>query len=232
MLLMAMKSPFPGMDPYVEPYWPDIHLSLVIFARQSLNGSLPEDLAARADDRAYDELPTGRDYANDPVKEHFLGIIEPQSERLVTVIEFLSPANKQPGHAGNAAYLESRRQYLAAGANLVEFDLTRGGDWQSLLRPHSVPDWHRTDYRACVRRATQTGKVEFYPIALRQRLPTISVPLRSNDSDASLDLQHLFERAYESGRYASTDYRKSCEPPLDGEDAAWADQLLREAGLR
>jgi len=48
-----------------------------------------------------------------------------------------------------------------------------------------------------------------------------------------LPLQPLVDDAYRNGRYARTlDYGQPCDPPLEGEDAAWADQLLRSAGLR
>ena len=36
-----MKSPFPGMDPYLEPYWPGLHTHLVSLATAELNRSLP-----------------------------------------------------------------------------------------------------------------------------------------------------------------------------------------------
>jgi hypothetical protein len=38
--------------------------------------------------------------------------------------------------------------------------------------------------------------------------------------------------AYRNGRYHSLDYRVAAEPPLEGPDKAWADQLLRQAGKR
>jgi hypothetical protein len=29
-----MPSPFPGMDPYLEVHWRDIHASLIIYSRR------------------------------------------------------------------------------------------------------------------------------------------------------------------------------------------------------
>src|SRR5665213_3374626 len=46
-----MKSPFPGMDPYIERHWPDVQTSLVGSVRTLLNQRLPDDLAARAQER-------------------------------------------------------------------------------------------------------------------------------------------------------------------------------------
>ena len=31
-----MRSPFPGMDPYLEDRWRDVHSSLVLYARNQL----------------------------------------------------------------------------------------------------------------------------------------------------------------------------------------------------
>src|SRR4051812_11612689 len=45
------KSPFAGMDPYLEEFWHDIHVNLVGLARSALNDLLPEDLVARSEDR-------------------------------------------------------------------------------------------------------------------------------------------------------------------------------------
>jgi len=44
-----MASPFPGMDPYLESHWRDIHARLVIYACDALQGVLPSALRARVD---------------------------------------------------------------------------------------------------------------------------------------------------------------------------------------
>lgn len=46
-----MPSPFPGMDPYLERNWRDVHTDLVSMSRTALNGTLPEDLVARMEER-------------------------------------------------------------------------------------------------------------------------------------------------------------------------------------
>jgi hypothetical protein len=55
-----MKSPFPGMDPYLERHWGDVHHALVTYIRDSLQSSLPGDLRARMQERVYIELPDSR----------------------------------------------------------------------------------------------------------------------------------------------------------------------------
>ncbi|HVR75109.1 MAG TPA: DUF4058 family protein, partial [Planctomycetota bacterium] len=46
-----MKSPFPGMDPYLEPHWLDVHTKLVAYAADELNRVLPPTLVARTEER-------------------------------------------------------------------------------------------------------------------------------------------------------------------------------------
>ena len=46
-----MKNPFPGMNPWLEEFWRDVHASLLVYARDQLNAELPADLHARVDER-------------------------------------------------------------------------------------------------------------------------------------------------------------------------------------
>lgn len=45
-----MKSPFPGMDPYLEQHWGDVHTSLMVYMRDQVNDQLPSDLQARVEE--------------------------------------------------------------------------------------------------------------------------------------------------------------------------------------
>jgi len=166
--------------------------------------------------------------ASEPVTESFIEILEIDGERVVTGIEFISPANKRAGDQGRKAYLKKRREFLASDANLVEIDLTRSGDWLRLMKPYQVPQAYRTTYRVLIRRAKRRDKAELFPITLRQRLPTIPIPLRGRDRDVPLNLQELVDGVYQSRRYGSTDYTGPCKPPLSAEDAAWLVGLLKK----
>lgn len=44
------KSPFPGMDPYLEPFWGDVHTSLIVYFRDQIDDQLPGDLQARVEE--------------------------------------------------------------------------------------------------------------------------------------------------------------------------------------
>lgn len=50
-----MKSPFPGMDPYLEQFWRDVHHGLITYARDQLQPNLPESLRARMEERVFVE---------------------------------------------------------------------------------------------------------------------------------------------------------------------------------
>ena len=45
-----MKSPFPGIDPYLEQHWGDVHTSLMVYIRDQITDQLPGDLQARVEE--------------------------------------------------------------------------------------------------------------------------------------------------------------------------------------
>src|SRR5688500_1583674 len=56
-----MKSPFPGMDPYLEPHWLDVHTKLVAYTADDLNARLPDDLVASTEERVAVESDRGEE---------------------------------------------------------------------------------------------------------------------------------------------------------------------------
>lgn len=62
------RSPFPGMDPYLEPHWLDVHTRLVTYAADELNRVLPQTLVARAEERVAVESEW-----DDPAVARFVG---------------------------------------------------------------------------------------------------------------------------------------------------------------
>lgn len=255
-----MESPFPGMDPYLERHWLDVHTKLVAYAADELNRVLPETLVARTEERVAVESdgvlgrmigpdvrvfsPASADASDagpavdapfklvldlDPVIERFIRILD-ESGQLVTVIEFISPTNKSG--PGLEAYREKRGELITAGVHLVEVDLVRQGDWRALLRPHVCPPDAVAPYRVTIRSPPGTA-VYLYPTHLDDKLPDVPVPLRPGDPRVTLPLQRLVGAVYANGRYGRTiDYRQPCDPPLDGQDASLAEEILRRAGKR
>jgi hypothetical protein len=167
------------------------------------------------------------------MEQGFVQIIDIKADRrVVTVIEFLSPSNKLPG-AGRELYVKQREERQAADLSQVEIDLLRSGSRILSVPLDRIPEGHRTAYAACVRRGWKPFEIEYYRIPLRERLPGIAIPLRRDDRDVPLDLQALLDRCYEVGCYGEDiDYREEPDPPLQPDDARWADALLREKRLR
>jgi hypothetical protein len=160
------------------------------------------------------------------VTERYIQIIDVRSGgRVVTVIELLSPSNKLPGKGRNE-YLAKQQHYVDAGVNLVEIDLLRVGQHTTLAKLALVPSDLITTFHVNIFRATRGDRLEYFPVALRERLPRLPIPLRRSDPDAVLDLQAVADLAYERGRYDDIDYSRPLQPPLHPADLEWASALL------
>ena len=49
--MISTKNPFPGMNPYLEKYWSDVHTKLVAYIGDVIVNGLPSDLNARTEER-------------------------------------------------------------------------------------------------------------------------------------------------------------------------------------
>jgi hypothetical protein len=147
------------------------------------------------------------------------------SQRIVTVIEVLSPSNKRRQGPAQLSYKSAQRETVAQGIHLVEIDLLRHGTHQLRVPRRHARQLAPYDYLICVPRASQRSDVELYARHLRERLPRILLPLVTPDMDVVLDLQAVLERVYYEGRfYLRIDYDQPCQPRLSAEDQAWATQ--------
>jgi hypothetical protein len=71
-------------------------------------------------------------------------------------------------------------------------------------------------------------RTRYWPVSVRQPLPIIHIPLRGKEPEVPLDLGAVFQAGYDRAAYdMSVDYRKEPQPPLEGEDATWARDLLK-----
>src|SRR5690349_20381810 len=50
---MAQRSPFPGMDPWLERHWGDMHHSLLQYSRDQIGGQLPSGLFAALEETVH-----------------------------------------------------------------------------------------------------------------------------------------------------------------------------------
>jgi hypothetical protein len=142
--------------------------------------------------------------------------------KLVCAIEVLSPTNKRPG-PGQTSYLPKQQEFMARDCHLAEIDLLRTGS-----RGLSIPQWRLKefepfDYITCVSRWPRRNRFELYPTRVHDALPTVNIPLASDDPDVVLELDAVVGHAYQAGRYRRRiRYDEPCDPPLGDGDQEWA----------
>ena len=150
-----------------------------------------------------------------------------ETERLVAVIELLSPVNKRRGK-GRDEYLEKRRTLLTSPVHLIEIDLLRRYPRMPFDDP--LPPAH---YLVMVCKAGERPISSVWPISVRQPLPTIPIPLLPPDPPVPLDIGQALRTAYERARYdLRVDYSKPPVPPLSPADAQWMEALVGPPGAR
>lgn len=231
-----MPSPFPGMDPYLEgSLWTTVHSQLSSeIARQLAPRLQPKYLALTTERFVPDEsgdvaagvsawAARSRMQTVMPVRVPTVNVeIRDVAQRqLVTAIEVLSPGNKRG--EGRREYLVKRRRLLLGESHLLEIDLLRAGQ-----RVPTRDDLPSAPYFLFVSRAELRPAVDVWPISLREPLPTVPVPLLEGDADVLLDLQQAFTTIYDALGYdLAVDYSKPPDVPLQADDAAWAEERIR-----
>ena len=168
----------------------------------------------------------------DYVRETFLEVRAVDSDRVVTVIEILSPANKRATGQGREQYEQKRLDVLSTTTHLVEIDLLRAGTPMFISE-----DQIKAHYRILISRSLQRPRAELYPFDVRDAIPNFILPLRrwpiDQDLEPIVQLGAVLHDLYDRARYdLRLDYSKEPTPRLSKEDAAWADALLRKADLR
>jgi hypothetical protein len=220
------------MDPYLEDeaVWPVFHHQLVMCLYQILLPGLVDRYRARVCQRSYvAEQVLFTSILREEHHEDLIEIRQRSDNKLITVVDVVSPANKL-ALQGRAAYLDRRREGRAQGANLVEIDLVLQGQPTLDYSRDGLPEW---DYAVTVTRSTQPDRYEIYTATLQKRLPRFRLPLAADDRDTVLDLHTAFSRCYDQGGFsAKIDYRRDPATELDDEDRRWLDDLLKQQKLR
>ena len=255
-----MPSPFPGMDPYLEDpaFWQDFHRSFITYCRNGILDHLPDSYDARIDEQIRVVMPedegtryypdvavTGNPQSRasaptdtgatalavEPVRmtdleeerDVWIEVRRRPDRALVTVIEVLSPSNKTGD--GLRDYTARRNQFLHQHVNFVEINLLVDG-----RRPAIASPWPASDYYALIARGDQHPRAGLIRWNLRDPLATIPIPLLPPDPDVLLDLQPVFARAYDDGRYARVlNYKAPPVARLSPADRAWAAEIARKA---
>lgn len=153
----------------------------------------------------------------DEVEEHYLVIRSHRGGDVVTIVELLSPTNKSAGRGGDAYVSKRENVLLSRRTHLVEIDLLRGG--RRMPTEDSLPPG---EFYAFVCRTDRYREAEVHAWSLRERLPSVPIPLADGDPDVLLDLQSVFDAVYDGSGYDYVlDYDAEVTPPVDEETAGW-----------
>jgi hypothetical protein len=142
---------------------------------------------------------------------------------IVTVIELLSPINKQGEYQD---FLRKRYQLLKSGVHLVELDLLRDG--QRIPASSDID----TPYVCLVSRAHDYPQTPLWTFTFADACPILPVPLHPDDPDVKLQPGLAVAQAYAVEFEGFVDYK--ADPPgylTDG----WRqeiEQVLRAKNLR
>jgi Protein of unknown function (DUF4058) len=158
------------------------------------------------------------------VRSRYLEVREIGSDAVVTVLEVLSPKNKQKG-AGRTIYERKRSRILGSASHLVEIDLLRGHSPMTMLGTVEP-----TDYRIVVSRSQQRPQADLYGFSLREPIPCFPLPLKLEDEEPIVDLQAIVTGVCDRAGYDDRfDYRQPVPPPqLSSSDRLWVDALLQK----
>jgi hypothetical protein len=226
-----MKSPFPGMDPFLEhpAFWSDFHFTFINYWREAIADALPPNYEATLGERVY-------------LVEH-----DPEMRKLgfpdVAVMHDDLPSSTQPSMSAGTTTLEPVTIPLAIleGPRETYIEIVHQPDQNliatlELLSPANKEQPGRTEYLA-KRRALIYQKVhlveldlllggrrvqeplppadyyylvshgdrrpdcDVYRWTLREPLPTLPIPLRAPDPDIFVDLGAVFATAYTRARF-------------------------------
>src|SRR5262245_39966363 len=223
--------------------WSGVHASLIVYIRDQLQPLLRPRYVAAIEERVFVEGPEKeripdvaikrKRAANGPavavveadtpvivkvpeleIHESFITILDLHSkQKLVAVIEVVSPTNKYEG-PGRRSYRSKQREIRQTDVHLVEIDLLRTGRHVVAVPERLARAEGPYDYLACVNRARELREdFELYPRGLRERLPRIRIPLAGDDPDVVLNVQAALEKTYDAGVYADRlEYTRPCRP--------------------
>ena len=166
--MTSRDNPFPGIDPWMEATWSDVHLKLVAYIGDSVSEALPPDLRVRSEAQISIGSEGEKRRPDVAVVESWKHGIPPQwapepqpggvltCEPEIVIVDDETPRWIEirehggrlitvievlsPTNKGwdQGNYLARQRTYLQSHVNLVEIDLLRGGRHSVALPPDQV----------------------------------------------------------------------------------------------
>ncbi len=221
-----MPSPFPGMNPYLEnpKLWQQIHKRLIVEIANAMNPKIRPKYRIEIEEMIY-EINLIKNSKIEDI-EWYLEVKEVESGEVITAIEIISPKNKAAGE-GRKSYERKRQQILTSLTNLIEIDLLRRG--KKMVVENDI----KSHYQILVSRSSDRPQADLYAFNLREPIPAIPLPLVGGELEPIIDLQELLNSVYDLGSYDLViDYQKEPIIPLAKSDRAWAEDLLKQQGLR
>ncbi len=251
-----MKTPFPGMDPYLEhpSLWQDVHNRLIAAIADDLSEKVAPRYYVGLERRAYlvspdDIVLVGRpDIALIPTGSFQPRRILPLAD--VAVLEVDVPMTDEIGenfleiHEVKTGELITIIELLSPANKLMgqgrkEYEEKRAHIFRTrtnlveidLLRAGEpmpvIGKPVHSDYRVLVSRGSQRPRARLYAFNLRQPIPVFHIPLLPGDTEPEIDLGQVLHALYQRARFdLRLDYTVPPVPPLSEEDAQWAAELF------
>lgn len=155
------------------------------------------------------------------ITEAYLEIRAVETEEVVTIIEVLSPKNKQMG-IGRLQYETKRLKILGSGTHFVEIDLLRQGNPMP-----TMGQFLPTHYRVIVSHSETRPKAQYYGFNVQDAIPEIPIPLKSGETEPKINLKRLLDEIYDQGSYdLRIDYNRPPIPALSEADLVWMNRIL------
>ncbi len=231
-----MKSPFPGMDPYLEAHWRDVHTRMMNHICDQIQDQLPPDLIARieesvsidSDDESrtiapdvrvfqdFEDAAFGPQSASVAIAEPLLVLEEvPQTARHVRILDLSSGERVvtaievlSPTNKLTTAGREEyrRKQCDYLNANVNLVEIDLLRGGQHVLA--AALELIPEDRRRTYMMSVRSRtRTTLFGASLREPLPVISIPLRPRDRDVALNIQQIMNLVYDRGRYAKLSSR-------------------------
>lgn len=252
-----MRSPFPGMDPYLEgSVWMSVHTQLSAEIARQLAPKLRPKYLALTNERFVLEEPEAV-AVTAPSLYPDVGVAEAaagnpgQGGGVMTAPLEVTTVIPEPVPHVTVEIRDAANRRLVTAIEVLSPTNKRGdGREEYLLKRRRILvstahlieiDLLHQGQRVPVReplppqpyfvflsRAERRPRVQVWPVALAEPLPVIPVPLLAGDPDVPLDLQLALTNVYDLCGYdLAVDYRRPPEVKLPADEAAWVEERLR-----
>lgn len=226
-----MKSPFPGMDPYLEIHWlwPDVHLELIHEIRAALASQVAPRYFVAVEERTYINVLHSQSLVGKP-DVALIGNLPPREGRVLreAAAMYVEPLTIELRREEVVErYLEVREtstQELVTSIEILSPGNKRAGNGRKaylekrelvldsltnlveidLLRagePFDLGEYPETHYRILVSRGWERPRAQLYAFHLDKFIPEIPIPLREQEPEPTVKLNDIVHQVYDTARY-------------------------------